>query len=82
MSISLEFQARKTATYVHNIWNNLATRDEISADIKHLQLMSLQLYNSRLEFTAYGFFALDWTLLQKVKLLTIVVRIVSNSNKL
>ncbi|GJQ80794.1 hypothetical protein Trydic_g9385 [Trypoxylus dichotomus] len=63
---TLLHRARKTATYIHDIWNNLATKDSINARSKHLQLVALQLYNNRLSFTAYGFFALDWTLLQRV----------------
>nr|AVH87330.1 gustatory receptor 15 [Holotrichia parallela] len=59
-------EAQKTVTYIHDIWNTLASRNEIDKETRHLQLISLQLYNSKHSFTAYGFFALDWTLLQRI----------------
>lgn len=39
---------------------------EINSSIKQLQMVCLQLYDSKLSFSVYGFFALDKTLLQKV----------------
>lgn len=38
---------------------------------KHLQLLSLQLHNSKLYFTAYNFFEVNWTLLQKVSMVSV-----------
>ncbi|GJQ66116.1 hypothetical protein Trydic_g4181 [Trypoxylus dichotomus] len=65
--VNMNDEAQKTATYVHDIWNNLASKNEIDCYAKELQLIALQLYNSKLSFTAYGFFELDWTLLHKAR---------------
>ncbi|KAK5648556.1 hypothetical protein RI129_003448 [Pyrocoelia pectoralis] len=62
----LHNEAKKTATYIHDIWNKYANANAVDANINHLQLISLQLLNTKLEFTAYGFFSLDWTLLHAI----------------
>ncbi|KAK9745726.1 7tm Chemosensory receptor [Popillia japonica] len=66
MRMDIVNEAEKTATYIHDIWNKLASKNQIDCYAKQLQLLALQLYNSKLSFTAYGFFALDWTLLHKI----------------
>ncbi|KAF5275231.1 hypothetical protein FQR65_LT04265 [Abscondita terminalis] len=59
-------KAKKTATIIHDIWNKYASANDVDANVNHLQLISLQILNTELKFTAYGFFPLDWTLLHAI----------------
>ncbi|XP_068892872.1 putative gustatory receptor 28b [Tenebrio molitor] len=54
-------KANKTATYVHDIWNKYALKNEVDRRVRHLQLISVRLLNTRLQITAKDFFNLDWT---------------------
>lgn len=62
------FQAKITATYVHDIWNKWASEDKIDININYLQLASIQLLNTKPRFSACDCYPLDWTLLEMVKL--------------
>ncbi|XP_044264547.1 putative gustatory receptor 28b [Tribolium madens] len=53
--------ANKTATFVHDIWNKYALKNEVDKRVRHLQLVAIRLLNTRLQFTAKDFFQLDWT---------------------
>ncbi|KAF5274382.1 hypothetical protein FQA39_LY07262 [Lamprigera yunnana] len=60
---SLCVTEKKVATIIHDIWNKYATADKVDENLNHLQLVLLQVLNSELKFTVYGFFPLDWTLI-------------------
>lgn len=53
-------EADKTATCIHEIWNKFVICGKIRK-IQSLKLTSLQLLNTKLEFTALNFFSLDWS---------------------
>ncbi|KAH0821319.1 hypothetical protein GEV33_001472 [Tenebrio molitor] len=53
--------ANKMATSVHEIWNFYNSREEVDKQVCHLQLISVRLLNTKLQFTARHFFNLDWT---------------------
>ncbi|RZB40827.1 7tm 7 domain containing protein, partial [Asbolus verrucosus] len=55
-------KANRTATYVHDIWNKYAVSGKVDRRVRHLQLTSIRLLNTKLQFTAMDFFNLDWTL--------------------
>lgn len=52
--------------YVHDIYNKYATENKIDDTVNHLQLISLQLLSTRINFTVHGFFPLNWSLLSTV----------------
>ncbi|RZB39827.1 7tm 7 domain containing protein [Asbolus verrucosus] len=54
-------KANETATYIHKIWNKYASNEEVDRRVRHLQLISVRLLNTKLNFTAKDFFNLDWT---------------------
>jgi hypothetical protein len=61
-------KANETATLVHDIWNECATRRGLDERMRHLQLISLRLLNTKLRFTAKELFFLDWTFCHTVKI--------------
>lgn len=61
-------EAGKAATYVHEIWNKFARNGKIDSRIYILELVSLRLFNTKLEFTAMGLFDLDWSICRMVKI--------------
>ncbi|EFA07623.2 gustatory receptor 129 [Tribolium castaneum] len=63
----VEREANKTATIVHDIWNKVAVERKFDKRIRHLQLVSVKLLNTKLKFTARNFFTLDWTCCHMVK---------------
>jgi hypothetical protein len=63
---SVKDKANETATYVHEIWNKYAIKGEIDNRIRYLQLVSVSLLNTKLQFTAMDLFPLDWTFLHMV----------------
>jgi hypothetical protein len=58
------------ATNVHEIWNFYNSRGEVDKQVCHLQLISVRLLNTKLQFTARHFFNLDWTFCHTVSLTT------------
>jgi hypothetical protein len=54
-------KANNTVSLVHDIWNKYAMSGKINKKIRHLQLVSVRLLNTRLQFTARDYFNLDWT---------------------
>lgn len=61
-------QIRKTATLLHDIWNECATKNFLDSNLTHIRLTSLQLLNMQFESSAYGLFPLNWTLLHAVSI--------------
>ncbi|XP_017784104.1 PREDICTED: uncharacterized protein LOC108567897 [Nicrophorus vespilloides] len=53
-------EGKLTLSYIHKIWNSLASNDEVDVRVNHLQLITVQLSNSRPEFTAFDLFQIDW----------------------
>ncbi|RZB39533.1 gustatory receptor [Asbolus verrucosus] len=58
---AMSFTANSTSTYVHDIWNKYDLNNEVDRRVRHLQLISIRLLNTKLQFTARNFFNLDWT---------------------
>ncbi|CAH1365130.1 unnamed protein product [Tenebrio molitor] len=56
--------ANEAATYVHDIWNTFTLAEQINKRTRHLQLISVRLLSTKLQFTARDFFKLDWTFCQ------------------
>jgi hypothetical protein len=54
-------EANKTATFVHDIWNKYAVNGKIDKRVRHFQLISVRLLNTKLRLSARDFFNLDWT---------------------
>ena len=54
-------EANKTGTFVHDVWNKYAVAGRTDKRIRYLQLFSVRLLNTRLQFTAMDFFNFDWT---------------------
>ncbi|XP_044270310.1 putative gustatory receptor 28a [Tribolium madens] len=54
-------EERKIASQVHQIWNKYTTQGKIDAKIRHLELLAMRFFHTKLELTVNGFFTLDWT---------------------
>lgn len=65
-------QARKTATYIHDIHNKCILNGNMDEAVDHLQLISLQLLNTKINFTSHGLFPLKWNLFTKVSITSII----------
>ncbi|EFA07622.1 gustatory receptor 128 [Tribolium castaneum] len=59
-------ETNKAGSYVHCIWNKYSLRGNIEKKMRYLELVSLRLLNTKVNFTASGCFNLDWTLLQTI----------------
>ncbi|KAL3286928.1 hypothetical protein HHI36_001413 [Cryptolaemus montrouzieri] len=58
--------ANKTVIIIHDIWNKYAENDKIDKRLLYLQFISTRFLSTKLKFTAYGFFPIDWTLLHTI----------------
>ncbi|XP_044745898.1 putative gustatory receptor 28a isoform X2 [Coccinella septempunctata] len=67
---SLSDEANRSVIILHDIWNKYADCGKIDSQIRYLQFISLRFMTSKLKFTAYGFFPLDWTFLHTVLAVT------------
>ncbi|XP_063905042.1 putative gustatory receptor 28a [Zophobas morio] len=54
-------EANKTATYIHEIWNQHSQKKDLNEELRHLQLIACRFLNTKLIFNAKNFFRLDET---------------------
>ncbi|KAJ3643825.1 hypothetical protein Zmor_026512 [Zophobas morio] len=56
-------EANKSVIFVHDLWNSLLLKGKVGGEVRHLQLISLRMINTKLELTARGFFPLNGSFL-------------------
>ena len=54
--------------HLHEIWNKHVSKKEMNREFRHLELLSIRMLNTQMEFSIRGFFNLDWTFFQTVKM--------------
>ena len=57
--------ANSGVLYLHEIWNKRVC-GKIDAEFRYLQLISLRMHNTEIEFNACGYFSLNWRFFQMV----------------
>ena len=60
--------ANSGVLHLHEIWNQHVSRKEMNREFRHLELLSIRMLNTQMEFSIRGFFNLDWTFFQTVKM--------------
>lgn len=56
----IQTEARKTISYIHEIWNKYTLKGKINREIRHFELISIRLYYNKVELNVNSFFNLDW----------------------
>ncbi|KAJ3643819.1 hypothetical protein Zmor_026506 [Zophobas morio] len=52
--------------HLHEIWNKHVSKKEMNKEFRHLELLSIRMLNTQMEFNIRGFFNLDWTFFQSM----------------
>ncbi|KAJ3648640.1 hypothetical protein Zmor_020431 [Zophobas morio] len=60
--VRVKSEANNTSTFVHDMWNKWTETSKSDCKIRHLQLVSMRLLNTKVHFTAGDLFSLDWSL--------------------
>ena len=67
----VEQESNKTATFVHEVWNKYAMSEKIDNRVRYLEVVSVKLLNTKLQFTVMGFFNLNREFCHMVRVLKV-----------
>nr|XP_015837721.1 PREDICTED: putative gustatory receptor 28b [Tribolium castaneum] len=62
--VRVKNEANQSASYIHEIWNKYAVKRVVDRKIRFLQLIVVQFYATKLNFTAFDVVSLDWSFCQ------------------